>query len=131
MSRPLSRGGHKPGRPIRHDVSPRALGRLLRVAPQVRRPGRVEPSERPLRFGLVGTGYWARITHAPALASGEGIEFAAVWGRDPGAARALAAEHGAAAYADFDELLAEVDGVAFAVPPRSEARRVGEEGRLW
>jgi predicted dehydrogenase len=81
----------------------------------------VEPSERPLRFGLVGTGYWARITHAPALASGEGIEFAAVWGRDPGAARALAAEHGAAAYADFDEFLAAVDGVAFSVPPDVQA----------
>jgi predicted dehydrogenase len=81
----------------------------------------VEMSERPLRFGLVGTGYWARITHAPALASAEGIELAAVWGRDPGAARALAAEHGAAAYADFDELLAAVDGVAFAVPPDVQA----------
>jgi predicted dehydrogenase len=81
----------------------------------------VEPSERPLRFGLVGTGYWARITHAPALASGEGIEFAAVWGRDPGAARALAAEHGAAAYADFGKFLAAVDAVAFAVPPDVQA----------
>jgi predicted dehydrogenase len=30
---------------------------------------------KPLRFGLVGTGYWARITHAPALASTEGVEF--------------------------------------------------------
>ena len=45
-------------------------------------------SDEPLRFGLVGTGHWPRITHAPALASAEGIEFAAVWGRDPGAARA-------------------------------------------
>ena len=81
----------------------------------------MEPSERPLRFGLVGTGYWARITHAPALASGEGIEFAAVWGRDPGAARALAAGHGAAAYADFGEFLAAVDAVAFAVPPDVQA----------
>jgi predicted dehydrogenase len=81
----------------------------------------VEPSERPLRFGLVGTGYWARITHAPALASAVGIQFTAVWGRDPRAARALAAEHGAAAYADFDEFLAGVDGVAFAVPPGVQA----------
>ena len=45
----------------------------------------------PLRFGLVGTGYWARIAHAPALASTEGIEFAAVWGRDGTAAAELAA----------------------------------------
>jgi predicted dehydrogenase len=81
----------------------------------------VKASDEPLRFGLVGTGYWARITHAPALASAEGIEFAAVWGRDPGAARALAAEHGAAAYADFDGFLAGVDGVAFSVPPDVQA----------
>jgi predicted dehydrogenase len=81
----------------------------------------VNASEGPLRFGLVGTGYWARITHAPALASGEGIEFVAVWGRDLGAARMLAAEYGAAAYADFDEFLAAVDGVAFAVPPDVQA----------
>jgi hypothetical protein len=81
----------------------------------------VNASEGPLRFGLVGTGYWARITHAPALASSEGIEFVAVWGRDPGAARMLAAEYGAAAYADFDEFLAAVDAVAFAVPPDVQA----------
>jgi hypothetical protein len=46
---------------------------------------------RSLRFGLVGTGHWARITHAPALASTDGIEFAAVWGRNAGAAADLAA----------------------------------------
>jgi len=33
---------------------------------------------RSLRFGLVGTGHWARITHAPALASTNGIDFTAV-----------------------------------------------------
>jgi predicted dehydrogenase len=72
---------------------------------------------RPLRFGLVGTGYWARITHAPVLASTEGIELAAVWGRNPDAAAALAAEHGAAACTDLDAFLASVDAVAFSVPP--------------
>ena len=45
---------------------------------------------RPLRFGLVGTGHWARITHAPALATTDGIDFAAVWGRNAPAARELA-----------------------------------------
>ncbi len=75
----------------------------------------------PLRFGLVGTGHWARIAHAPALALTEGIELAAVWGRDPGAAAALAAEHGATSFADIEALLAAVDGVAFAVPPDVQA----------
>jgi predicted dehydrogenase len=76
---------------------------------------------RPLRFGLAGTGHWARITHAPALASTDGIEFAAVWGRNAGAARALAREHNAAAHDDFDAFLSDVDGVAFSVPPDVQA----------
>ena len=75
----------------------------------------------PLRFGLVGTGYWARITHAPALAATEDIELAAVWGRDPRAAAALAREHQATAFEDIEAFLAAVDGVAFAVPPDVQA----------
>src|SRR5256884_6037552 len=75
----------------------------------------------PLRLGLVGTGYWARIAHAPALASTEGIELAGVWGRDRRAAFALAAEHGAAAFGEIEAMLAAVDGVAFAVPPAVQA----------
>jgi predicted dehydrogenase len=74
-----------------------------------------------MRFGLVGTGYWAKITHAPALASTPGAELAAVWGRDPAAAAALAAEHGAVAHEDFDAFLDGVDAVAFAVPPHVQA----------
>ncbi len=74
-------------------------------------------SARPLRFGLVGTGYWARITHAPALAAADGIEFAAVWGRNLQAAERLAAGYGAAPYGDLDAFLAAVDAVSFAVPP--------------
>jgi predicted dehydrogenase len=74
-------------------------------------------SDGVLRGGLVGTGYWARVTHAPALASTEGIEFTAVWGRDAAAAKELAAAHGATAQADLGEFLDSVDLVAFAVPP--------------
>jgi len=76
---------------------------------------------KPLRFGLVGTGYWARITHAPALASAEGIEFTAVWGRSADAATELAVAYGATAYHDIDAFLADVDAVAFAVPPDVQA----------
>lgn len=89
-------------------------------------------SARPLRFGLVGTGHWARITHAPALASAPGVELAAVWGRDLAAAAALAAQHGAAAHADVGALLDEVDAVAFAVPPDVQApiaRRAAAAGK--
>jgi predicted dehydrogenase len=76
---------------------------------------------RSLRFGLVGTGHWARITHAPALASTDGIEFTAVWGRDASAAADLAASYGATAYDDLTAFLAGVDAVAFAVPPDVQA----------
>jgi predicted dehydrogenase len=76
---------------------------------------------RPLRFGLVGTGHWAQIAHAPALASTEGIEFAAVWGRNTGAAAQLAAAYNATAHGDLDEFLASIDAVAFAVPPDVQA----------
>jgi predicted dehydrogenase len=76
---------------------------------------------RPLRFGLVGTGHWAQITHAPALASADGIEFAAVWGRNADAAAQLAASYGATAHRDLAEFLADIDAVAFAVPPHVQA----------
>jgi predicted dehydrogenase len=76
----------------------------------------------PVRFGLAGTGHWARITHAPALASTDGIEFTAVWGRSAGAAADLAASYGVAAHHDLAAFLAGVDAVAFAVPPDVQAR---------
>jgi predicted dehydrogenase len=76
---------------------------------------------RPLRFGLVGTGHWARIAHAPALASTEGIEFTAVWGRNSSAAAQLAATYNATAHGDLADFLASVDAVAFAVPPDVQA----------
>ena len=74
-----------------------------------------------MRFGLVGTGYWARVTHAPALASTEGVELAAVWGRNPQAAAGLAAEYQATPHRDIGAFLAEVDAVCFAVPPDVQA----------
>jgi len=80
-----------------------------------------DPVDRPLRFGLAGTGHWAQIAHAPALASTDGIEFAAVWGRDPDAAARLAAPYGATAHGDLAEFLDSVDAVAFAVPPDVQA----------
>ena len=74
-----------------------------------------------MRFGLVGTGYWARITHAPALSSTADVEFTAVWGRNPQAAADLAAEYQAAPQPDISAFLAEVDAVCFAVPPDVQA----------
>jgi predicted dehydrogenase len=70
-----------------------------------------------VRFGLAGTGYWAREAHARALAATADAELTAVWGRDPAKAAALAAQYGAAAHTDFDAFLADVDAVAFSLPP--------------
>ena len=84
----------------------------------------------PLRFGLVGTGHWAQITHAPALASTEGIEFAGVWGRNPEAAEELAAAHSTTAYGDLDEFLGDVDAVAFSVPPDAQSPIAVRAARL-
>jgi predicted dehydrogenase len=75
------------------------------------------PYGRTLRFGLAGTGYWARTVHGPALAAAPDIELTGVWGRNPAAAADLAGPLGAAAYSDFDSLLADVDAVAFSLPP--------------
>jgi len=74
-----------------------------------------------MRFGLAGTGHWARITHAPALSSAAGIEFAAIWGRNPQATADLAAEYRATPYQDVSAFLAGVDAVSFAVPPDVQA----------
>jgi len=74
-----------------------------------------------VRFGLVGTGYWAREVHARGVAEHPDARLAGVWGRDPGKADALAGELGVAAYSDFDEMLAHVDALAFAVPPDVQA----------
>lgn len=74
-----------------------------------------------MRFGLVGTGSWARDTHGAALAAAEGVEFVGVWGRDPAKAAALAEHHGVRAFDDLDAMLAEVDALSFAVPPHVQA----------
>jgi predicted dehydrogenase len=86
----------------------------------------------PLRFGLVGTGYWARIAHARALAESPGIEFAAVWGRNSAAAADLAASYGASVQTDFDAFLTDVEAVSFSVPPNVQselALRAAQAGK--
>jgi predicted dehydrogenase len=74
-----------------------------------------------VRYGLVGTGYWAREVHATALSENPGTELAGVWGRDPAKAGAVAERFGATVYDDPDTMFAAVDAVAFAVPPDVQA----------
>jgi predicted dehydrogenase len=70
-----------------------------------------------MRFGVLGTGFWAKEIHAAALASHPDAELVGIWGRDVAKAKALGADFDVAGYADVDELLSEVDAVAIALPP--------------
>ncbi|CAL9356390.1 Inositol 2-dehydrogenase_D-chiro-inositol 3-dehydrogenase [Streptomyces sp. enrichment culture] len=74
-----------------------------------------------MRIGLLGTGPWAQMAHAPALSGHEKLDFAGVWGRRPEAAKELAERHGVRAYDDVDALFADVDAVAVALPPDVQA----------
>jgi len=74
-----------------------------------------------MRFGLLGTGYWAAETHAAALVAAPGTTLAGVWGRDPAKAAAVADRYGIRPYGDVDELIAAVDAVAIALPPQVQA----------
>jgi predicted dehydrogenase len=85
-----------------------------------------------LRMGLVGAGPWAHKVHAPGIAAHPATELVATWARRPAAAAEVAALGGAAPVADFDDLLASVDAVAFAVPPSVQgalALRAAEAGK--
>ncbi|MBL7489436.1 Gfo/Idh/MocA family oxidoreductase [Frankia sp. AgB1.9] len=85
-----------------------------------------------LRFGLLGTGYWASETHAVALNAAPEAQLVGVWGRDHARTAAVAATHGITAYDDLDALLNDVDAVSIAVPPDVQAplaRRAAKAGR--
>lgn len=87
---------------------------------------------RVLRIGLVGAGPWARSLHAKGLAASPDATFAGVWARRQEAADAVVAQHGGRTYPSVDALLADVDAVAFAVPPDIQAEhatRAAEAGR--
>ncbi|MCD9874633.1 Gfo/Idh/MocA family protein [Streptomyces guryensis] len=74
-----------------------------------------------MRTGLLGTGPWAEMTHAPALQEHSVLEFVGVWGRRSEAAKQLADRFGTRAYDDVDALFADVDAVAVALPPAVQA----------
>ncbi|WP_328773645.1 Gfo/Idh/MocA family protein [Streptomyces sp. NBC_00286] len=74
-----------------------------------------------MRIGLLGTGPWAEMAHAPALSEHRELDFVGVWGRRKEAAEALAERHGTRAYEEVDTLLADVDAVAIALPPSVQA----------
>jgi predicted dehydrogenase len=85
-----------------------------------------------MRFGVLGTGFWAQHVHAAALAGHPAAELVGIWGRDPAKAEAAGAELDVPGYADLDALLADVDAVTIALPPDIQAPlavRAAEAGR--
>ncbi|MDJ0335250.1 Gfo/Idh/MocA family oxidoreductase [Salinibacterium sp. G-O1] len=74
-----------------------------------------------IRWGLVGTGFWARETHAPSIAATAGATLASVWGRDPEATGLLADDFAARPFSDVDAFPDSVDAVSFAVPPHVQS----------
>ena len=74
-----------------------------------------------MRFGVVGTGYWARETHAAALVAHPEVDLVGVWGRSFDRTAELAEDVGARPYEHVDDMFADVDAVAFAVPPDVQA----------
>ncbi len=96
------------------------------------RGARTMTEDARMRIGLVGTGYWARETHAPGIDGAPEAALTAVWGRNPAATDTLAQRHRAIGYADFDEFLGQVDAVSFSVPPDVQATlavRAAEAGK--
>ena len=74
-----------------------------------------------MRFGVLGTGFWAGEVHATSLAEHPDAELVGVWGRDLGKAKALGARFDVPGTDDVDALLADVDAVSFALPPDVQA----------
>jgi predicted dehydrogenase len=74
-----------------------------------------------MRFGVLGTGFWAEEVHAAALAAHPTAELAGIWGRDVTKAKAVGAQFDVPGFGDVDELLAQVDAVTIALPPDVQA----------
>lgn len=72
-------------------------------------------------MGVVGSGPWAQMMHAPMLSAGSETVLSAVWGRRLTAAHALADQYGAVGTDHFEEFLTQCDAVSFAVPPDVQA----------
>jgi predicted dehydrogenase len=74
-----------------------------------------------IRFGVVGTGYWAEQVHLPVLHASESVELVGIWGRSLEKATALGTAFGGTAFPRFEDMLAQVDALSFVVPPDIQA----------
>ncbi len=85
-----------------------------------------------MRFGVLGTGFWAEEVHAASLAEHPDADLVGIWGRDEAKARAVGDRYEVRGTADLDALLEGVDAVAFSLPPDVQvplAVRAAEAGK--
>lgn len=85
-----------------------------------------------LRAGLIGGGAWAERAYCPTLSADPSTDFAGIWTRRAQSAERLASAFGVRAFATLEDLLADVEAVALAVPPAVQcalALRAVERGR--
>lgn len=73
-----------------------------------------------IRFGVVGTGHWARHVHLPALLRTDGADVVGLWGRTPSRVTEIAAKYGVRPFSRLCDMLAEVDAVSIAVQPGAQ-----------
>ncbi len=71
--------------------------------------------DKKIRVGVIGVGYLGRF-HAQKYAAMEGVELAGVADVDPARAETVAKECGTVPFADYRELLEQVDAVSIVVP---------------
>lgn len=83
----------------------------------------------PLRVGLVGAGPWAHLFTGPMIVASDDLELAGIWARRPDAAADLATTLGVPAVDDLDALIADVDALAFALPPNVQAELASRAAR--
>lgn len=72
------------------------------------------------RFGVIGTGAWARAVHMPAAAASNDVVFTSILGRNAEARNVAAATHQVEAHQDLGAFLKTVDIVGIAVPPEHQ-----------
>lgn len=73
-----------------------------------------------LRFGVVGTGYWASEVHLPGLLRTAGADAIGLWGRTPSRVEELAEKYRIRPFSRLSDMLSEVDAVSIAVQPRAQ-----------
>ncbi|WP_330555555.1 Gfo/Idh/MocA family protein [Burkholderia multivorans] len=74
----------------------------------------------PLRFGIVGGGYWAREIHAPVLVKHRDASLVGIWNRNFERAQEIAAALGVQAFESYEALVDSVDAVSFAIVPDAQ-----------